>query len=164
MATMTGKEGNPLHMLYKLIELDYDAIEAYDAALVRIDDSVSKSALAGFRADHERHVRELGGVLRGMGFDPPQKGDYKRVLTKGKVILGNVAGDRGILLAMKTNEDDTNHAYERAITRADLTPDVRQIIERNLADERRHRTWIEQRLSALRSLGAQQHQARSVPR
>lgn len=150
MATMTGKEGNPLHMLYKLIELDHDAIEAYDAAIERVEDSVSKSALVAFRADHERHVDELSAVLHGMGFDAPSKGDIKRVLTKGKVIVGNIVGDRGILLAMKTNEDDTNVAYERAMARADLAPEVKEILARNLADERRHRAWMEQRLQSLR--------------
>lgn len=152
MATMTGRESNPLHMLFKLIELDFDAIDAYEAAISRIEDNVSRSALAGFKADHERHVHDVSEVLRSMGFDPPQKGDVKRVLTRGKVLVGNIVGDRGILLAMKTNEDDTNRAYERAIGRADLAPDVKALLERNLADERRHRAWIEQRLQALRSM------------
>jgi hypothetical protein len=55
-------------------------------------------------------------------------------------------GDRAILRAMKTNEDDTNTAYERATGRADLTPTIRDVLTRALADERRHRQYIEQRL------------------
>jgi rubrerythrin len=108
-----GNAGNPMHLLYKLVELDFDAIEAYEAAIERLDDDVGKKALAAFKADHERHVRELGSALRDMGFDPPEQGDIRRVLAKGKVVLGTIAGDRGILMAMKANEDDTNAAYER---------------------------------------------------
>lgn len=47
------------------------------------------------------------------------------VLTKGKVVLGGPMGDKAVLQAMKTNEDDTNTAYERA-----------------LGDERRQRDWM----------------------
>jgi uncharacterized protein (TIGR02284 family) len=157
MATMVGKENNPLHMLYKLIELDYDAIDAYDAAIERVQDGVTKSALAGFKADHERHVRDLGAVLRSMGFEAAQHGDIKRVLTKGKVLIGNIAGDRGILMAMKANEDDTNNAYDRAVNRSDIAVDVKSLLERNLADERRHRAWIEQRLTEIRTNHATAH-------
>ena len=145
-----GNAGNPMHLLYKLVELDFDAIEAYEAAIERLDDDAGKKALAAFKADHERHVRELGGALRDMGFDPPEQGDFRRMLAKGKVVLGTIAGDRGILMAMKANEDDTNAAYERVAQRNDLAPEVKALIEKNLADERRHRDWIEQRLDVVR--------------
>ena len=48
---------------------------------------------------------------------------------------------------MKSNEDDTNQAYEQALDRDDLTADIRDLLARNLADERRHRGWIEARLA-----------------
>jgi hypothetical protein len=42
---------------------------------------------------------------------------------------------------MKTNEDDTNTAYERA-TQKDAPPEAHAVFERALEDERRHRDWI----------------------
>jgi hypothetical protein len=55
---------------------------------------------------------------------------------------------------MKSNEDDTNTAYERAADNAVLTADARPVIERNLSDERRHRAWIVQRIEAMEAAEA----------
>ena len=49
---------------------------------------------------------------------------------------------------MKTNEADTNTAYERATRHEGLTPEIVTALERNLGDERRHKAWIEARLEA----------------
>ena len=75
--------------------------------------------------------------------------DIKSILTQGKVVLRGITGDSGILKAMKSNEDETNEAYEQALARNDVTANIRDILERNLADERRHRTWIEERLAQM---------------
>ena len=50
---------------------------------------------------------------------------------------------------MKQNEDQTNAAYERAVALEGLTGPIREVLDRNLVDERRHRAWIEQRLEHL---------------
>jgi uncharacterized protein (TIGR02284 family) len=142
-------------LLDALLELDYDAIEAYRAAIARIDDSDDRTQLASFMADHERHTRDLRPLIVGLGKEPSKGADMKQWLTKGKVIIAGLAGDNAILMAMKTNEDDTNTAYERATARDDLTPDVRVVIERNLGDERRHRAWIEARLAASKAVEAE---------
>jgi uncharacterized protein (TIGR02284 family) len=97
-------------------------------------------------ADHERHVRELRPLVEHMGVSPATSPDIKAVLTRGKVQIGSLFGDRAILRAMKTNEDDTNRAYERANARPELPAVVREVLQRNLADERRHREYIEGRL------------------
>ena len=46
--------------------------------------------------------------------EAPSEGDSKQMLTTGKVALASLMGDGAILAAMKTNEDDTVTAYERA--------------------------------------------------
>jgi len=147
MATMVGTHGDIRSVLHDLVELDLDAVEAYRTAIDKLEDTESKSALTGFMGDHERHVTEVGEALRKLGGEPPSGPDFKRVLTQGKVVLGGIAGDKGILKAMKSNEDDTNAAYERASSRTDVTPDLQALLRRNLDDERRHRAWIESRLS-----------------
>lgn len=80
----------------------------------------------------------------------PVKGDFKAVLTKGKVVIGGLMGDRALMQAMKSNEDDTNAAYERAVGRRDAPPNLMAIFTRNLADERRHRAWIEGQIAAMK--------------
>jgi uncharacterized protein (TIGR02284 family) len=149
MATLVGKESALVDLLNDLIQLDFDAIEAYEAALSRLDDTASKEQLRQFMGDHERHTRELGALVWELGGHPAQKADIKSLLTKGKVVISNLAGDSGILQAMKTNEDDTNTAYERAAAREDVPPRIREVFQRNLVDERRHRTWIEARLAQM---------------
>jgi uncharacterized protein (TIGR02284 family) len=149
MATMVGKESTLSERLSNLIELDYDAINAYREAIERVDDAESKQELAKFMADHERHTEELSAHLKSMGETPPTEGDAKSMLTKGKVMLADLAGDKALLKAMKTNEDDTNTAYERAVEHDDTPAELKAILERNLADERRHREWIEARSAAL---------------
>ncbi len=152
MATVAGTQGNLIDRLIALVELDYDAIEAYEAAIDRLDDENFRANMRGFLLDHQRHVQELSEVIRELGGVPPTGGDLKRVLTKGKVVIAQIAGDRGILAAMKTNEDDTNTAYEHAVSHADTPQHIMTLLHRNLSDERRNRAWIQaQRSGAQRS-------------
>ena len=58
-------------------------------------------------------------------------------------------GDRAILVAMKTNEDDTNTAYERAVNHEQKHSSADEVLRRGLADERRHRAWIEETIAKL---------------
>jgi uncharacterized protein (TIGR02284 family) len=149
MATTIGTESDLVEALKNLIELDFNAIEAYEAAVERLDDATTRQTMMAFMADHERHTQVLRQVVFQMGGEVPAKGDFKRVLTKGKVVIGEIIGDRGILMAMKSNEDDTNAAYENAAARTDVDSELQQILDRNLADERRHRAWIVARLDQM---------------
>ena len=134
----------------RLIALDFDAADAYDAALARIDDGPSRRKLTAFRNDHLRHTLTLGAEVKRLGGKPVRGPDYKRLMTKGLVVLANLAGDRAVLRAMRTNEELTNRAYETALKLKNLTAKQRGLLERNLRDERRHRAWIIDRLRALR--------------
>ncbi|MBX3212590.1 MAG: DUF2383 domain-containing protein [Labilithrix sp.] len=146
MATMVGTQKDLAHLLNSLIALDYDAIDAYEAAIDRIDDDGDKAQLEEFKGDHERHVCTLHPLVVELGGKPVEKADIKRVLTKGKVVLASLVGDRMILLAMKMNENDTNLAYDRAVQRTDLPAHVREVLVKNRDDERRHLAYILGRL------------------
>ncbi len=149
MVTTIGTESRLPDLLTNLIHLDYDAIEAYRTAVERLDDSSLAETLRGFMADHERHTRDLSAALTHLGHTPPTGGDMKQILTTGKVAMADLLGDKSILQAMKTNEDDTNTAYERAAAHGSVTPDLKTVLDGNLADERRHRAWIEQAIDRL---------------
>jgi uncharacterized protein (TIGR02284 family) len=137
-------------ILVDLISLDFDAASAYEQAVKRIEkDEISRTELANFKADHERHVRDLIPLVRKIGGAPPSSGDYLRFLTQGRVVIASIAGDLAILRAMRSNEDMTTQKYEEAVVHDDMPADVRIVLERNLADERRHRAWIETRIAAL---------------
>ena len=144
MVTMVGMQGDFSSALKDLIELDYDAVEAYEAAINRLDNEDYKKALTEFKQDHERHISELSDLLREHGETPPKGASIgKQWLTKGKVLLGNIIGDDAILAAMKSNEIDTNTAYERMSIHDKIWDNAKDIIKAGLEDERRHKDWLE---------------------
>ena len=59
-----------------------------------------------------------------------------------------MVGDKRILEALKSNEDDTNKAYERAVEMSRDQPSAEPVLRAGLEDERRHRAWIEKQLAA----------------
>lgn len=149
MVTMVGTETDFVDMLNNLIRLDFDAIDAYEAAAARLERRGDAEQLRAFQADHERHTREVAALVRDLGGTPASAGGAKSLLTTGKVLLADLVGDKAILMAMKTNEDDTNTAYERAIRHGGKSIAANEILQRNLGDERRHRTWIEEAINRL---------------
>jgi uncharacterized protein (TIGR02284 family) len=142
MVTTIGLNPDFHVVLKSLIALDYDAVEAYQAAIERVENAEYKKQLTEFKADHERHISELSEVARMLGLEPPTGPDMKVSLAKGKVIMMDIFGDKAILMAMKTNEEDTNTAYERAFNHKDLDSLAREAVNRGFVDERRHRAWI----------------------
>ena len=142
MVTTVGTENKLEDLLADLVRLEHDAVDAYDAAIERLVNAGWRSSLIEFRRDHLRHIEELGEALSAMGRDPPKDGDMKSFLTQGKVVVAGLIGDTAILQAMKTNEDDTNKAYERGVQHRDASLSLRAVLQRALADERRHRGWM----------------------
>ncbi len=148
MVTTVGMEADFLNLLGDLASLEYDALAAYDSAIPRLENAEFRERLQEFRADHQRHIEELGAAIAQLGGAPPPGAGAKSVLTTGKVVLGGLIGDKAILMAMKTNEDDTNTAYERAVDHEERRASAEEMLGRALADERRHRAWIERTLAS----------------
>lgn len=153
MVTTVGTENTLDDLLTDLVKLDFDAADAYQAAIDRLQNPEFRATLALFREDHLRHVDELSEVLnevlKASGKTPPQEGGVKGYLTQGKVVMGGLMGDKAIIQAMKTNEDDTNTAYDRAVAFKAAPADTHQIFTRAQLDERRHRDWMEATLAKL---------------
>jgi rubrerythrin len=147
MATLVGLQTDLNSLVKNLIELDYDAIEAYDAAIARMTREAHRTQLLEFRDDHERHIEELSRVLRDGGRTPPKGPDFKRLLLEGKVVLAGLVSDRAILYALRTIEKDTNVAYERASRSDAVPPQLKELLRASLADERRHRGWLDEQLA-----------------
>lgn len=147
MAKSAGTQDNLVDLLNELIALDLDAVAAYRVAIEKLSNVADRDQLGEFLGDHARHVVDLRGVVEDMGGDPADTSDFKAGLTRGRVFLGSIFGDRAILMAMRSNETDTNEAYERACSQSWLPMGVRAVLLRNWGDEQRHRAYIEQRLS-----------------
>ena len=123
--------------LNDLIELDFDAVKAYEKAIEHIDDDEVRDDLELFKLDHERHIRDLTDLVMDLGGTPKTKGDVKGVLLEGMTALRSVTGTMGALRAMRMNEKHTNRVYAKAAELA-WAPIVRELVDRNLLDERRH--------------------------
>lgn len=143
MATTIGNEDNLDTLLHHLVELDYDAIEAYEAAVERVDNPAYKQTLEQFCQDHINHTLNLSQILRTRGETPPDGPSAKQILTKGKVILADLMGDKAILKAMLSNEVDTNTAYDRATSNMSVPPEILEVLLLNYADEQKHKRWLE---------------------
>ncbi len=144
MATTVGNESTIQDLVKNLILLERDAIAAYEATIERLSDSALGTHVAEFKGDHLQHLGVLQEIAAETGAEAPTEGDMKQMLTTGKIALANLAGDGAILKAMKTNEDDTVTAYERASSHKDALPKSKAFFQKALADERRHRDWMEQ--------------------
>ncbi|HVL00922.1 MAG TPA: PA2169 family four-helix-bundle protein [Dongiaceae bacterium] len=143
------KTQDAIKELNELIELDFDAIAAYDSAINRLQSAEYKRKLKEFKQDHRRHVTELSKFIRKLGGEAADSGDLKKILTQGKVVIANIVGDdKTILKAMKLNEDQTNLKYEKAVQEFGASEELAALLATNLEDERRHREWI---LSTLQS-------------
>nr|WP_314093632.1 ferritin-like domain-containing protein [uncultured Shinella sp.] len=149
MVTMVGNESTIDKLVTNLIYLEHDAIAAYASVIERLDDKQLSAQVATFRDDHLQHLQVLKEMAREIGTEAPTEGDMKEMLTTGKIALADLFGDAAILKAMKTNEDDTVTAYERASRHEDAIPQSKAFFLKALNDEQRHREWFETTAKAL---------------
>jgi Uncharacterized conserved protein len=144
MVTTVGTSGDFPTLIENMIYLERDAIAAYDATIERLEGADARQAIADFRNDHHRHLAELTQLAATHGAKVPAEGDMKQLLTTGKVKLAGVVGGDGMVLkAMSSNETDTVDAYAAACENAAVPIEAKPVFERGLADERRHKTWMD---------------------
>lgn len=132
--------------LNSLIHLDFDAIDAYQAAIKRMDDAELRAFLIEFKEDHEEHTRKLSDWVTRLGGTPATSGDLKRVLTAGKVAMASISEHMGILRAMQSNEEETNRRYDQALEKITEPPELVEALLHGRDDERKHKSWIDNNL------------------
>ena len=146
MVTMVGKQKSFIEAVKELVELDYDILGAYEAAIDNLENPEYKKKFEEFKIGHTRHITELGAFLSRCNEECPSGPDsIKKLLEKGKVEVASLFGDQNILNAMLSNEEDTNTAYERMNSRVNESSDtqIAKIIADGLADERKHMDWLQ---------------------
>jgi rubrerythrin len=129
--------------LNDLLQLDHDAIGAYEIAMNKLKDRDQAAQIAGFLRDHERHIRELNEVIAELGGTPKNQphatGPFKLALQS----LGALAGDRGVLMAFRTNELQVRAKYDTYAAKANHWPThIKRIIDGAALDEERHYRWV----------------------
>lgn len=137
--------------LNDLLQLDHDAIGAYQIAFDSLDNPLHREQIRRFRADHERHIAELVPLIRAHGGTPLELSHVSTgVLKLGAQQAGRLGGDAGVLLSFKANERQVRDKYRRAAERWTGDPEVADVIRRAADDEQRHYTWA---LETLEDLG-----------
>jgi len=132
--------------LTALVQLDVDAVVAYDRAIAVVADGPVANQLALFRLDHQRHVVELSRALLDLEVRPPQaQPDMKGTLLGSLTGLRARLGPEQALRAMRVNEQLTTATYARTLARP-LPPNLLELVRRNDADEQRHLAWLERAL------------------
>lgn len=132
--------------LSTLVQLDIDAVHAYNEAIEKVDRPAIKEHLIRYRDDHDRHIADLSAEIRRLGETPPDYSpDFKGFFIQGFTSLRSITGTQGALKAMYTNEKLTNKKYDEA-TEWNLPPDIKHIVALAFEDERRHIEYIEQAL------------------
>ena len=143
MVTLAGTQNNEKDLIEALWKLEENALEAYDETIERLENKEYARQIAEFRNDHNQHVQALAQCARACGAEAQEPGG-KSMLTKGKIVIADMVGNDSLILdAMKTNEYETVMAYENALKKDFLSPELRALCEKGLADERRHRDWMD---------------------
>ncbi len=82
----------------------------------------------------------------------PIQGGIKSLLTRWQLfVIGGLIGAKVIRQEMRTNEADSNIAYQRAVEFPGLDANTREVLERGLKDEHWHCEWIMLELNILES-------------
>ncbi len=143
MVTLVGMQAKFMDALKDLLELEYDAIETYTAAIDRLDNENYREKLSAFRSDHEYHIEEIKRLLKSSGEEAISGPSGKQILMISRVAIGNLIGDNAILKAMLSAEEDTNSAYERMLHHKDKPDYADDFLSNAREDERRHKKWLE---------------------
>lgn len=136
--------------LNDLIEMDHNAIGGYDSAIKGIKDYPDiQSTFQQFRADHERHIRELSPFVRQYGGEPEKAPGAMGMLQKGWTEVSKLGGADAILSAMVSNEKSAVKTYEQGATKA-FPPDILRIVERGVEDEQKHLAYCQKEYERLK--------------
>lgn len=130
--------------LRSLCQLDIDAIHAYNECLNHIDITEVKKNVEQFRADHERHVKDLSALIHSFKekapeFSPDLKGYMLDIFSK----IRSLTGTEGALKSLRGGENLTNKRYARAIE-LDFPANIKNVIAANYKDEQRHLKYVEE--------------------
>ncbi len=136
--------------LIDLLQLEFDALPTYAAAIAALRRPAFRDALQGYKAEHLRHVRALSTEIEALGGVPLPFPHLPTGLFKLAVqLLGLPGGDRAILLAFVSNEWQSREKYARYAARP-YPPRLAALLRQHADDEARHYDWA---CAALEELG-----------
>jgi rubrerythrin/uncharacterized protein YjbJ (UPF0337 family) len=146
----TAATSEVLDGLNDLLQLDHDAVASYDVAIEKLDNQDYASQIAGYRHDHERHIRDLNALITQYGGTPMNEPHTTGPLKKALQSLGAVGGDTGVLVAWRANELAVRAKYDSYAAKANHWPtEAKRLVDRNALDEERHFRWVAELLETM---------------
>lgn len=142
MTTFVGQQTDFAKALKELVELEYEALEAYEAAINRIESANYKQGLVNAKAEHKSQVSDLTQLLTSKGIEAPRGPSGTQLISIGKVAIANLFGDNAILKAIIQLEEDINTAYKRMTEHDQKFIEAEKMLTTGLANENRHITWL----------------------
>ncbi len=150
-ARRPASEPEVLKGLNDLLQLDHDAVGAYEIAIDKLDDRSYAEQIRGFKTEHERHIRNLNELITKMGGSPTNEPHATGPFKEAVQSVAGLGGDKGLLMAWRTNELQTRTKYDSYASKANSWPsDVKRVVDENALDEERHYQWV---VDALETLG-----------
>jgi uncharacterized protein (TIGR02284 family) len=140
---------NLIEALSNLVQLDIDAVHAYDQALKEIDDPIIKDRLLKFQDDHRNHVSGLSKQIEELGGQPPEYSqDIKGYVIEAFAAIRSFTGLKGALAAMKTTEEITNRYYGEVVS-WEAPSAVKEVLRTFFSEEKLHLDYITSNLQAM---------------
>lgn len=132
--------------LNALIQLDADAINAYNQAIAKVREPDIRKQLERYREDHKAHIDSLTEIIERIGEQPatPSR-DFKGFLIEGFTKIRSMGGTEAALQAMENNEKLTNRKYAEAVE-WDVSNEILKVLQMNYQDEKEHLAYIERQL------------------
>ncbi|HEY6557486.1 MAG TPA: hypothetical protein VI072_09435 [Polyangiaceae bacterium] len=133
-----------------LLERYFDVLEANSIAVDRLESSSDRDLALRLKSEYEESVRYLTELSFELGGEPPTHGDLRRVVSDAKVAIGEIAGDRGVLGALKSNESSLCKLLEKTARKADLPVNLASRIGEELEASRARLALLDDRLEELK--------------
>ena len=135
--------------MVNLVQLDIDAVHAYDHVLKEIDDPIIKQRLLNFQEEHRNHISGLSKHIEELGGQPPEPSqDFKGYVIEAFTAIRSVTGLKGALKAMKITEEITNRYYGEVVSWK-APSEVKEILRTYFSEEKIHLDYITSNLHAM---------------
>jgi ferritin-like metal-binding protein YciE len=146
LESLRATKAGLLEELNDLLQLEHDAVAAFQGAIDRLEAVQLRNHFRVFKADHEAHTRNLSLLIRSLDGTPVGATEIAGGSSKDRLFFAALADDRDIFLIMRANEEFIAQKYERTLKKlrgqADSGHAVAQLLRGNLQQEQVHREWI----------------------
>jgi uncharacterized protein (TIGR02284 family) len=143
------KEKELIETMSKLVQLDIDAVHAYEQAVKEIDDPIIKERLLKFQSEHHRHINDLSKQIDDLGGQPPEPSkDFKGYLIEAFTAIRSFTGLKGALQSLKITEEIANRYYGEVVSR-EAPSEVKEALRTCFSEEKIHLDYISSNLQTL---------------